>query len=402
MLKFEHIKILCPCENEINLEDPDFHSLEKISPLSFRPEFKTASIKCSKCGKEGTIKICWKHIALHDGVNDILFSNDLTITNDFRIIESNIEILKYSPATTPLNTQSFINENLEKIYNEFFLESQQKNFYSNNKCALNFTFEQNSLNNIDYSRRDVQQLYLLYYFYAYFLQYKHLYSKIELESYNIFSIGCGSLLDYYGFRYSKSNDVSHKYYGIDQYSWCYRDLIPNSKAVSRNKSLADCIKGFRSQGLNQTLGSFNVFIFPKSIEYLENNEKGIHELSLLADAIKETKFKDDKIYLILNGMDKKIEEDVDKLHLIITAFKNCGFVLNGSMLSYDGEKCGLNVFCGDNTLQYPTPIQTSLKTICNYCANKNSCSFCNTLKGDPMLNAIYFKYRIVELVKEKS
>ena len=403
MLKFEHIKILCPCENEINLKDSDFHPLEDYSPFSIQPEFKTASIKCSKCGKEGTITICWKHIARHDGVNDVLSPSDLTITNDFHIIESNIDISNDSTfGTTSLNTQSFINDNLEKIYNEFFLESQQKNFYLNNKCALNFTFEQDAHNNIDYSRRDVQQLYLLYYFYAYFLQYKHLYSQIELESYKIFSIGCGSLLDYYGFRHSKKDDVSHCYYGIDPYYWCYRDLIPNQNIAIRNKSLADCVKDFKSTGLNKTLGLFNVFIFPKSIEYLENNEKGIHELSLLADVIKETAFKNDKIYLILNGMDYDIEKDEEKLGLIISAFTNSGFVLNSPILRYDGEKCGLNVVCGDNTLQYPTQIQDLLKKICNYCTNRGACPFHNTLKSDPMLSARYFKYRIVELVKEKN
>ena len=402
MLKFEHIKIRCSCKNEFNLADSDFQLLEKVSPLSFQPEFKTALIKCSKCNKEGTIRICWKHVALYYGVNDVLFPNDLTITNDFRIIESNVEPLKYPTSEPkPLNRQSFINESLEKIYNEFFLESQQKNFYSNNKCVLNFTFEQDSLNNIDYSRRDVQQLYLLYYFYAYFLQYIHLYSQIELKSYKIFSIGCGSLLDYYGFRHSKKDDVSHRYYGIDPYYWFYRNLIPNQNTAIRDKSLADCVKNFKSIGLNKTLGLFNVFVFPKSIEYLENNEKGIHELSLLADAIKETEFKDNKIYLILNGMDNDIEKDEEKLGLIIAAFTNRGFI-SKPIFSYNGEKCGLNVVCRDNTLQYPPLIQTALKTICNYCSNKNSCTFPNTLKGDPMLSAIYFKYRIVELVKEKN
>ena len=404
MLSFEYFKILCNCGNEITLTDSDFQPLEKSHPLSIEPEFKIAPIKCPNCDRNGAIKICWKKaIYFPERANDILYRDDVHIDNNFHITECKINILENSPSwPTNQSTQAFINDSLTRIYNEFFLESQQKNFYSVNKCILNFTFEQDSINEIDYSRKDVQQLYLLYYFYAYFLQYKHLYSQIELDSYNIFSIGCGNLIDYYGFRYAKSNDVSYCYYGIDQCNWCYRDLIPDnsSKIFSCNQSLSDCMKNFKSKGLNKSLGLFNVFIFPKSIEYLENEEKDIHELSLLAEAIRETDFKHDKIYLVLNGMKEDIKKDEEKLDLIIAAFADNGFKLKEPITRYDGDKCGLNVVCGDRSLQYPKSIQDMLKIICNPCINKTFCSIQGTLKGDPMLSAEYFKYRIAELVKE--
>ena len=402
MLFFEHFKILCACENEITLTDSDFQPLKKSHSLSIEPEFKIAPIKCPNCDRNGSIKICWKKaMYFPECANDILYRDDVHIDDGFRITECKINVLENSPSgATNLNPQTFINDSLSKIYNEFFLESQQKNFYLNNKCVLNFTFEQDSLNNIDYSRRDVQQLYLLYYFYAYFLQYKHLYSQIVLESYKIFSIGCGSLLDYYGFCLSQNKDTSHFYYGIDQYKWCYGNLISNSNVNSETKSLSDCIKEFKSRGLDKTLGLFNVFVFPKSIEYLENNEKGIHELSLLADAIKQTEFKDNKIYLILNGMDNDIEKDEEKLNLIISAFSEKGFKLKEPIARYDGVKRGLNVVCGDNTLQYPKTIQNEIKKICNHCAGKGTCPINGSINDDPMLSAEYFKYRIAELVKE--
>lgn len=404
MLSFEYFKILCNCGNEITLTDSDFQPLEKSHPLSIEPEFKIAPIKCPNCDRNGAIKICWKKaIYFPERANDILYRDDVHIDNNFHITECKINVLDNSPSpTTNLNMQSFINDSLTKIYNEFFLESQQKKFYINNKCVLNFTFEQDSLNEIDYSRRDVQQLYLLHYFYAYFLQYKTIYSKIDLDTYNIFSIGCGSLLDYYGFRHAKDINVSHLYCGIDLYNWCYGDLLPNENAKTYKLSLSKCIQFFKSKELNKTLGRFNVFTFPKSIEYLESEEKNVHELSLLADAIRETDFKYDKIYLVLNGMKDDIEKDEEKLNIIIAAFADKGFKLKEPITRYDGDKCGMNVACGDYSLQYPTQIQDEIKKICNYCADRSSCAIRGAINDDPMLSAIYFKYRIAELVKDKT
>ena len=282
------------------------------------------------------------------------------------------------------------------------MNPNKKKFLLNGKCVLNFNFVPDSPDEIDYSRRDVQQLYLLCYFYAYLLQYIHLYSQIKLETYNIFSIGCGSLLDYYGFRYAQNKDDSYSYYGIDQYDWCYRDLIPNSNVESHSKSLSQCISDFKQSGFNNNLGKFNVFVFPKSIEYLEDDEKGIHDLSQLAKAISKTDFEHDKIYVILNGMDNDIEDDEKKLDIIIEAFTSKDYTLKEPITSYNGEDKGLNVVCGDSDLQYPGNIKNLLSYICDYCADKDSCSNYDNLKKIPMLKAKYFKYRIAELVKEKT
>lgn len=404
MLKFTYFKILCSCHHNIKLQDSDFLLPPKTSRSRFAlSESKTASIKCPRCGKEGKLEILWKQMCFPGHANDVLYRDNVHIDDDFHITECKIDVLKDTPSEpSHTNIQAFINNSLARIYNEFFLESQQKNFYINNKCVLNFTFVQGAPNNIDYSRRDIQQLYLLCYFYAYFLQYEHLYSQIELDSYNIFSIGCGSLIDYYGFRYAKPNDVSHFYYGIDQYDWSYRDLIPNSNAKSHKKSLSQCISDFKQSGFNNNLGKFNVFVFPKSIEYLENDEKGIHELSQLAEAISETEFEYDKIYVILNGMDNDIEDDEKNLGLIMEAFTSKNYTLEGPIISYNGEDKGLNAVCGNSDLQYPSNIKNLLSCICDCCADNDSGPSHDKLKKIPMLKAKYFKYRIAELVKEKT
>lgn len=404
MLKFTYFNILCSCHYNIELQDSDFLSPPKTSRSRISlSESKTTSIKCPSCGKEGKLKIQWNHMHFPGYAYGVLYRNDVRIDEDFHITECKINVLRHSPfSPSNLHIQTFINDSLTKIYNEFFLESQKKNFRLNGRCVLNFNFIPDSLDEIDYSRRDVQQLYLLCYFYAYFLQYKHLYSQIELDLYNIFSVGCGSLLDYYGFRYAKNNDVSYNYYGIDQYYWYYRDLISNSNVESYNKSLSQCISDFKQDGFNNNLGKFNVFVFPKSIEYLENDENGIHELSQLAKAISKTEFEHDKIYVILNGMDNDIEDDEKKLGLIIEAFTSKDYTLKEPITSYNGEGKGLNVVCGDSDLHYPENIKNLLSLICDCCANKDSCPNYGNLKKIPMLKANYFKYRIAELVKEKS
>lgn len=401
MLKIKKIRIKCKCDSEICLEESDFTPVEGLSRFSFKKKIKTPLV-CSRCNQNGLLTVCVQD-SLRTMFGDYTLSvGDLEFVGDFTVVEWNVSVLKRVDVDPHgKNIQDFIDDSMHEIYNSFFVESQNKGFCLNGSCVLNFNFLQDHCNEIDYSRKDVQQFYLLRYFYAYFVEYMKLYSEIDLDKYHIFSIGCGSFLDYYGFRYAKGPEVSCSYLGIDCIDWKYKNLIPydDRKVKFLQKSLLDCVYFFRTQGLDKALGFFNVFMFPKSIEYLENEENGAHDLSLLADAIKETNFKFREVYLILNGMNEKIEDDEEKLYIIKEAFLESGFQVEGEELKFDGSKDSLYKLSGKE-LRFPNTIKGLIEKICNKCVCSQGCFECSSLKSYPMLNAVYFKYRIIKLVKK--
>jgi hypothetical protein len=215
---------------------------------------------------------------------------------------------------------AFLNQSIQRIYDDFIQIISRSSPLENQKCSLYFTFVKGDPDEIKYSKKEHQQLYLLRYFYAYLIEYWYLYSKISLKSYNIFSIGCGCFADLYGFLCAMDSNTTYSYYGIDCEYWSYKDLLPNPymHGIFEKKSLSTCIADFQKQGLNETLGNFNVFIFPKTIEYLEN--EWVNDVTALAKCIKQANLKNKTIYLILNGMEDLFEKDVERLDILKDAF----------------------------------------------------------------------------------
>ena len=298
---------------------------------------------------------------------------------------------------------SFLNQSLQRIYDDFTSAINLKSPLENQKCLLYFTFVKGDPDEIKYSKKEHQQLYLLRYFYAYLIEYWYLYSKISLKSYSIFSIGCGCFIDLYGFLCIKDCKTAYEYYGIDCEDWPYKDLLSNPYMHGKfeKKSLSTCLVDFQKQGLDETLGKINVFVFPKTIEYMEDDDKGIHDISALAQCIEKTFFASSKIYLILNGMDSNFKDDEDRLDILRKSFMAIGY--NSIETKYESSvfpQYFYQFFSGG--LFIDGLLRTNIKNFCTCCSNHVGCIVNKKPKTSPIFETKYFHCKIIELVKYDS
>lgn len=295
---------------------------------------------------------------------------------------------------------SFLNQSLQRIYDDFTSAINLKSPLENQKCLLYFTFVKGDPDEIKYSKKEHQQLYLLRYFYAYLIEYWYLYSKISLKSYNIFSIGCGCFIDLYGFLCAKDCKTTYEYYGIDCEDWPYKDLLSNSYMHGKfeKKSLSTCLVDFQKQGLDETLGNFNVFIFPKTIEYLEN--EWVNDVTALAKCIKQANLKNKTIYLMLNGMEDLFEKDVERLDVLKDAFISKGFYAEKELTK--PNLLPNSFYELSKWKKFPDDIKHFLSKICEKSCMVGGCSALNKPNRAPILSVDHFQYKIIKLVKNDS
>lgn len=370
-------------------------------------------LQCPDCRVEDTVNVnAWEYPEGIKNYDEIISTDIFDVTDwnvdvvgegdDFDIAEEiEDECADYALDESPVfisDMQEFIDGSLKRMYEDFVDGISSQTPLTNGKCDLYFTFEKGSQDEIEYSKRKHRCLYLLRYFYSYLIEYWHLYTQISLESYKIFSIGCGCLLDLYGFLCSQK-ETFFEYHGIDVEDWEYRDLIPNlgPNVVFENKSLLHCLSDFQQDNLNETLGKFNVFIFPKTIEYLENDQR--NDVTVLAQYVNQTIFKENTIYLILNGMEDYFEKDVERLDVLKNAF-----ISNGFHVEKELTKSNLlpNSFYElSNWKKFPDDIKHFLSNVCEKCCVAG-CSASNKPNRAPILSVNHFKYKIIKLVKDDS
>lgn len=139
-----------------------------------------------------------------------------------------------------------------------------------------FSFGENPTPGIDsYSRRDVQQYYLMRYGYMYILKYYMMYTKLLQSQREIFldegirvlSLGCGAKLDGMGMKMAIEKEMpecTYSYKGVDYSGWNQHGY--DFKIGEDDFSQSDVIAFLEGQQeLNQ-----NVFIFPTSISEFDS------------------------------------------------------------------------------------------------------------------------------------
>lgn len=290
--------------------------------------------------------------------------------------------------------QVFINNCMERIYKDYISNLSSGNTFIHGKCDSFFTFEKNDPDEIKYSKHNHQQLYLLRYFYSYLIEYRYLYNQLDLNELKVFSIGCGCFLDLYGLLFAIKEGTYFSYYGIDVEDWQYKDLVSDltMRSLFEQKTLGTCLADFSKTGLNESLGSFNVFIFPKTIEYMENSNT--KEISALAAYVKKTTFKEDVIYLILNGMEQLFQEDIDRLDILKNAFCQIGYKVREE--SQKPANFSSSFYRLSGLKKFPDEKMDFLKDICSKCSNKG-CSSPKKPSKSPILNTNSFNYKIIRL-----
>lgn len=253
--------------------------------------------------------------------------------------------------------------------------------------------------NPHYNSANMQLLYIIRYFYAYIMEYKHLFQYVRLDSFNVLSIGCGAYIDLLGLYLNNNQDKCVKYTGVDPAVWNYasliKDFLPSSYEI--NHLVQDFDSFMRTSEGIAHLREANVIVFPKSIEYLET--------SLWESYIKQSEFQSPIIYLVMNAMDCDYQKDKNKIDFLSRLLKEKGY----------GEKYVLEkrtlipqyyVEFSDSP-KYPKDMFDAwvpqLYTQCilsKDCEKKKDCYLYNF--NSPMIKTDSFQYKIYRLEKNDS
>jgi len=167
----------------------------------------------------------------------------------------------------------------------------------------------------DYSKPEIQQLYLLKYFPAYLIEYYDIYNEIiKLEflstPFHILSIGTGCGIDYWGLEFAlrnyEMNSADYAYYtGIDKVNWRYREKFENKDCSYINQDIT------RWEKLDRD--NYDIIIFPKSI-----GEFSQRDFQKLLSIMKHSNFKSPKMIIASSIREQFDEIDVSRISTLIT------------------------------------------------------------------------------------
>lgn len=291
---------------------------------------------------------------------------------------------------------SFMKDKMNDIFEDFEFEVGRLG-----SCCILKDLRYNNGNIPDYSVPIIQQLYLLRYFPAYFIEYydiyKDLISKNFIEEYKVLSIGAGCGVDYYGLYFAlKEKDISNIdgicYTGIDLIEWSYRDTMGNNEVEFINEDITQ----WDDIGWN----GYNVIIFPKSIG--EFTDKDFNQL---LGIFQNSDFIEDKIVLVSSVREQNDSVDTNRMKQIINVFEgthkyHC--LDKKTEYTYYKENVGLAKYF--KNFNYPDEILAYITSIIDKCKvyEENwfeSCEQnCATLLNKyPILKTGHIKYQIKRL-----
>lgn len=300
--------------------------------------------------------------------------------------------------------KDFIREKLDSIYKDFCITSEQ----CDGLCELkNFSFAGGG--SPDYRIKIVRLYYLLKYFPAYlaeyYLMYRHLISMsfLPTNDIDIFSIGCGCGVDYWGFHFaakerSEKFKETTSYTGYDANTWEHRTKLENQNV----KFIVEDIGTL--QNLDTGDYNYNLIVFPKSINDLTHDAFN----SFIA-AIENTNFTRKKIAIVCSFMlDARSQNyDFERLSTVInTMILKHGFECEDKQDEYTTMK---NPEQGINSVVqefvYPSEILAAINSIIDHCptykSNGLTCEQdCKQINQWPVLKQRYINYAVRRLSKD--
>ena len=224
----------------------------------------------------------------------------------------------------------------------------------------------------DYSKKNVQLLYLLRYAYAYAFEYKCIYRSLLNrmhydESIKVTSIGCGTGIDYWSLAHIVKDNCKICYRGIDTVDW-------NNKMIPRPKDDFSITQGNAIDLFNDS-GRFSsdVYVFPKSISEFSNKDVN----SLIGNFTKETVAKDVFHFIFTLRTDwANQESDMAKTFAVFNHMRKCGFRSNDDpaktykiVNSYREKK--IQELDGD--FSHPWSVYDYLNELSCRCSDHSSC-----------------------------
>lgn len=281
--------------------------------------------------------------------------------------------------------KTMIHETLEKVITRFKLEIEDTCL-----CTLK-TIRYNQGYSPDYTKKEIQNLYLLRYYPAYLCEYKFLYKDIlrtkKVDKLSILAVGCGCCVDYHGAFLAKGRDFSEiSYSGIDLIEWDCLDSFgnPNFNIIIND------IKNVEFPKKN----NYNVIMFPKSISEFDDES-----FESFLNALMKSKFTQDIVFLVSSVMNKGFIFDSKRYEKVVEFLKGIGYVCkNYNPTQEIKTKGGLNQL--DSQFDYPNDIKDYIISLSNCCkkfkTSKTNCYFdCKTqLNKWSILRTEYISFQI--------
>lgn len=259
-----------------------------------------------------------------------------------------------------------INDFLDNVLEDFevFIHSGQ------NLCKLKDThFDAGRIP--DYSDINIQQLYLLRYAYAYAFEYKYMYKFLlrrcrQLDSVEVTSIGCGSMVDYWSLSRVVGDSCIIDYRGIDTIEWIYK--FPARPLDSLGYICENAVNFLKQKEL-----SSDIYIFPKSI-----SEFSLNEVKQIADCFSSNNIIKDQVHFLFSLRTDQASMTIDKqkTQIIYDKMLQCGFQTTDNKTSYYcfGEDVkDKNIHSVDADFRLPVATIDCLKELYEFCPSYNNC-----------------------------
>lgn len=261
----------------------------------------------------------------------------------------------------------------------------------------------------DYSDIHIQQLYLLRYAYSYAFEYKSMYAILFAreqfkDSIRVSSIGCGSMIDYWGLvdalKEINNRNCQVIYKGIDIIDWNYKIEKREKDKVNFKKINASTV--FKEA--NKLIS--NVYIFPKSISEFSTNE-----FEDICEGFSEKEIEKDKVHILisLRSDERSMDRDMDRSEKIILAMKQNGFVTNDQAriyIHFKEEEKGIKGL--DYKFDYPDDAIELLKSLSEKCSSYiNNFEYCSDdcekyLNRRPVMKARNIRYQVLSFNRKDS
>lgn len=295
--------------------------------------------------------------------------------------------------------QSFIESKIRKLYADFSKTAKRVG----SLCVLKaFTFAGNSLP--DYSNPLVQQLYLLRYFPAYLVEYYLLYEKMIRSDFlspplNVFSLGAGPGVDYWGLMFAARKcgggyPEGLRYTGLDAIDWSYQDNLKHRECWIEHEDILGWNKLDESE--------YNTIIFPKSIGEFSNRT-----FQHVRSVLESTEFTEKRICCICSLRDQRADSDALRFTSIAKLLQEGhGYTCLDDPNSYQywTRPVAIRSLCSE--FVYPDDIKESLNSVLGHCAkfraNGNKpCNYdCYHMNRYPILNSRYMKWQILRFERD--
>ncbi|GAA6406705.1 hypothetical protein K040078D81_08220 [Blautia hominis] len=297
-----------------------------------------------------------------------------------------------------------IKDYLIKVYEDFSQYVDEEN----ELCILKTLNYQKGMTP-DYNDIHIQQLYLLRYAFSYAFEYKSMFGTLfarekYVDSINVASIGCGSMIDYWALVGALEEfgvkDCKIIYRGVDCIDWNYKIEQRIQDKIKFKETNVTSIFAGEGELIS------DVYIFPKSI-----SEFSDEEFKIVCTGFETKKMVKDNVHVLISirSDEGSMDRDMDRSGKIISAMSKNGFYTKDKPTKYiQFVDEGKGIKGLDYKFEYPDRAIELIKTLNEQCRkfvenSENCVEECKKyLNRWPVLRAKNIKYQILTFHRKVS